>query len=109
MARGREGKSSSIWVFLSKFRKVASADMARFKLISALRNVFRAFTLSSFSVNRSACEMEAIFYAAGPSFRQGVTLPAMANLNLYLIIARLLEIQPAPNDGDSTTVEKLFR
>ena len=56
-----------------------------------------------------APEMEAIFYAAGPSFRQGVTLPAMANLNLYLIIARLLEIQPAPNDGDSTTVEKLFR
>ncbi len=54
-------------------------------------------------------EMEAIFYAAGPSFKQNVELPAMANVNLHLIIARLLGIQPAPNDGDSTVVESLFR
>lgn len=55
-----------------------------------------------------APEMEAIFYAAGPSFRKGITLPAMANLNLYQIIARLLQIKPAPNDGDSAAVEALF-
>lgn len=54
-------------------------------------------------------EMEAIFYAAGPSFKQHTELPVMANVNLYLIIARLLNLQPAPNDGDSTVVEQLFR
>lgn len=56
-----------------------------------------------------APEMEAIFYAAGPSFRQHAKLPAMANVNLYLIIAHLLDIKPAPNDGDSTVVKALFR
>ncbi|MDR1937900.1 MAG: ectonucleotide pyrophosphatase/phosphodiesterase [Tannerellaceae bacterium] len=56
-----------------------------------------------------APEMEAIFYAAGPSFKKNVKLPAMANVNLYLIISSLLHLQPAPNDGDITTVNQLFR
>lgn len=54
-------------------------------------------------------EMEAIFYAAGPSFKKNVKLPVMANVNLYLIISRLLNLQPAPNDGDSAVVNTLFR
>ncbi|WP_455639648.1 alkaline phosphatase family protein [Parabacteroides sp.] len=56
-----------------------------------------------------APEMEAIFYAAGPSFRQNVKLPVMDNVNLYLIIAKLLGLQPAPNDGDSAVVESLLK
>ncbi len=54
-------------------------------------------------------EMEAIFYAAGPSFKQHVSLPVMANVNLYLIISRLLQIEPAPNDGSDVEIEALFR
>ena len=56
-----------------------------------------------------APEREAIFYAAGPSFKQNVELPVMANVNLYLIIARLLNLQPALTDGDSAVVSTLFR
>ena len=56
-----------------------------------------------------APEMEAIFYAAGPSFKKNVELPTMANVNLYLIITELLQLQPAPNDGDIEVVRKLFR
>ena len=57
---GREGSSSSIWVFLSRFRKDASENIARFKALALFCNVFCAFTLSSFKVNRSACEIAAI-------------------------------------------------
>lgn len=53
-------------------------------------------------------EMEAIFYAAGPSFKKGVRVPPMANVNLYLLIASLLRIAPAPNDGDSEVVSRLL-
>lgn len=56
-----------------------------------------------------APEMEAIFYAAGPSFKKHVELPVMANVNLYLIIARLLRLTPAPNDGDPEVVKRLMR
>ena len=54
-------------------------------------------------------EMEAIFYAAGPSFKQGIETPAMANVNLYGLIAHLLRIEPAPNDGDPAVILPLLR
>lgn len=54
-------------------------------------------------------EMEAIFYAAGPSFQKNVKKPTMANVNLYLLISTLLGLNPAPNDGDSTVVSGLLR
>lgn len=56
-----------------------------------------------------APEMEAIFYAAGPSIKQGAEVSTMANVNLYLIIARLLGIEPAPNDGEDAVVRQLLK
>jgi predicted AlkP superfamily pyrophosphatase or phosphodiesterase len=56
-----------------------------------------------------APEMEGIFFAAGPSFKKNTELPAMANVNLYLIIARLLHLEPAANDGDDAIVGQLFK
>ena len=56
-----------------------------------------------------APEMEGIFFAAGPSFRQNAELPAMANVNLYLLIARLLHLDPAPTDGDDAVVNRLLK
>lgn len=53
-------------------------------------------------------EMEGIFYAAGPSFKKGEEFPAMPNVNLYPLIARLLGISPAPNDGNDSTVAELL-
>lgn len=55
-----------------------------------------------------APEMEAIFYAAGPSFKKNAQVPTMANVNLYLLIARLLNLQPAPNDGENAVVNQLL-
>lgn len=43
--------------------------------------------------------MRAVFVARGPSFREGVTLPAFDNVDVYPLLARLLGIAPAPNDG----------
>ena len=54
-------------------------------------------------------EMQAIFYAAGPSFKKGVQLPVMENVNLYPLIARLLGLKPAPNDGDMKVIETLLK
>jgi predicted AlkP superfamily pyrophosphatase or phosphodiesterase len=56
-----------------------------------------------------APEMEGIFIAAGPSFRHNVELPAMANVNLYLIISRLLRLDPAPNDGEEAVVNSMLK
>ena len=44
--------------------------------------------------------MRAVFTAVGPSFRAGVRLPAFDNVDVYPLLARLLRITPAANDGD---------
>jgi len=41
-----------------------------------------------------------VFTAVGPSFRGGVRLPAFDNVDVYPLLARLLGITPARNDGD---------
>lgn len=44
--------------------------------------------------------MRAIFIADGPSFADGKVVPAIDNVDVYPLLARLLGIEPAPNDGD---------
>lgn len=44
--------------------------------------------------------MRAIFLARGPAFVPGTTLPAFDNVDVYPLLARLLQVAPAPNDGD---------
>lgn len=43
--------------------------------------------------------MRAVFVAAGPSFRAGVRLRPFDNVDVYPLLARLLGVVPAANDG----------
>jgi predicted AlkP superfamily pyrophosphatase or phosphodiesterase len=45
-------------------------------------------------------EMAAIFIANGPAFRPGARPPVFDNVDVYPLLARLLGVRPAPNDGD---------
>lgn len=45
-------------------------------------------------------DMAALFLAHGPAFRRGVTLPTFDNVSVYPLLARLLGVTPAENDGD---------
>lgn len=47
--------------------------------------------------------MRAVFVAAGPSFRRGATLPAFDNVDVYPLLAKLLGVAPARNDGSVET------
>jgi predicted AlkP superfamily pyrophosphatase or phosphodiesterase len=50
-------------------------------------------------------DMAAVFIAHGPAFRRGVTLPAFDNVSVYPLLARLVGVKPAPNDGRLRDVE----
>jgi predicted AlkP superfamily pyrophosphatase or phosphodiesterase len=43
--------------------------------------------------------MRALFLAHGPDFRPGSTIAELPNVDVYDLLARLLGIEPAPNDG----------
>ena len=53
--------------------------------------------------------MRALFIARGPAFRQGVRIGAFDNVDVYPLLARLLGIVPAPNDGDITPLLPALR
>ncbi len=48
--------------------------------------------------------MRAIFIAQGPAFREGLTIPAFDNVDVYPLLAHLVGIPAAPNDGDPATL-----
>ncbi len=53
--------------------------------------------------------MRAVFVAAGPAFCRGARLPAFDNVDLYPLLARLLRVEPAPNDGTADTFASALR
>ena len=53
--------------------------------------------------------MHALFIAHGPAFRQGVTMPAFPNVDVYDLLAQLLQIRPSPNDGSLTPFSAVLR
>ncbi len=53
--------------------------------------------------------MGALFIAAGPAFRQGVTVAPFQNIHVYELLAHILGIVPAPNDGTLDSVRTVLR
>ena len=44
--------------------------------------------------------MHGLFIAYGPSFRRGLTVGRLDSLDVYPLMAELLDLEPAANDGD---------
>jgi predicted AlkP superfamily pyrophosphatase or phosphodiesterase len=53
--------------------------------------------------------MRAIFVARGPSFRKGITIGPFPNVNVYDIMASVLYLKPARNDGSPGTARAVLK
>tara|TARA_R100001143_G_C3361215_1_gene136151 strand:- start:3634 stop:4890 length:1257 start_codon:yes stop_codon:yes gene_type:complete len=56
-----------------------------------------------------APEMRTFFAAAGPAFVEGETSPPFESVHIYELIAHILDIQPAENDGSIDEVKFLLK
>lgn len=54
-------------------------------------------------------DMHAIFMANGPVFQRGLQIPSFQNIEVYNIIAHILGLVPANNDGSIERIRPLFR
>lgn len=54
-------------------------------------------------------QMGALFIASGPAFRQGVTVAPFQNIHVYSLLAHLIGVTPAPNDGSLDSVRSVLR
>ena len=53
--------------------------------------------------------MAATFIANGPAFRHSATLPVFDNVNVYPLLAGLLDVKPEPNDGDAAVLRRALK
>jgi predicted AlkP superfamily pyrophosphatase or phosphodiesterase len=53
--------------------------------------------------------MRAIFLARGPAFRENVQVEPFQNIHVYDLLAHLLGLRPAPNDGSLDSVAAVMR
>ncbi|KAG1470803.1 hypothetical protein G6F57_011647 [Rhizopus arrhizus] len=53
--------------------------------------------------------MRAVFVASGPSFRQGLVIDGFDNVDVYPLLAHLLQVPAAPNDGNPETLKQTLR
>ncbi|MHC1776121.1 MAG: ectonucleotide pyrophosphatase/phosphodiesterase [Lentimicrobium sp.] len=54
-------------------------------------------------------DIHAIFYAAGPAFKQNYIHPSFRNTDIYPLLAKLLGIIPAQTDGDLENVIDMLK
>jgi predicted AlkP superfamily pyrophosphatase or phosphodiesterase len=53
-------------------------------------------------------DMHGVFYGIGPSFKRDFTHKAFRNVEIYNLVCKLLDIKPAANDGDFSTISELL-
>jgi predicted AlkP superfamily pyrophosphatase or phosphodiesterase len=58
---------------------------------------------------RQVPNMKAIFFAAGPDIRPGVTVASFENVDLYPLIARILGLKTGPIDGKLGPLEGILK
>jgi alkaline phosphatase D len=54
-------------------------------------------------------EMKAIFIANGPDIRKGIALPVFPNVDVYSLIAKLLDLKPGKTDGDLGPLKTMLK
>lgn len=59
--------------------------------------------------DNAAISMGALFVAAGPGFRRGVTVAPFQNIHVYDLLCRLMGLRPAPNDGSPDSTKMMLR
>ncbi len=54
-------------------------------------------------------DMDAIFYAYGPAFKQNYSQKRFINVSLYPLFCKILGIKEAPNDGNLAEVIEMLK
>ncbi len=66
------------------------------------------YTGGAHGYDNTFTDMHTIFFADGPAFKDGYNQPAFPNVDVYGIIAHILELEPAQTDGDMERIKGMF-
>jgi len=68
----------------------------------------RHISLGEHGYDNEDLAMRALFVAHGPAFKRGLVVPEFDNVDIYPLLAAILRIKPAPNDGDFSVVKPIL-
>ena len=68
-----------------------------------------SYTGGTHGYNNFIPDMQGIFYARGPAFKSGYISPSFYNVNVYSIIAHILNLKPAQTDGNLDEVRGMLK
>lgn len=63
------------------------------------------YNAASHGWDPATTNMGALFIANGPTFRHGIEIPDVENIQVYNLLCAALGIRPSPNDGDDRLVK----
>jgi predicted AlkP superfamily pyrophosphatase or phosphodiesterase len=66
-------------------------------------------TLGEHGYDNADPHMRALFIAHGPAFKQGIRVKEFPNVDVYPLMAHLLQVPAAPNDGDYDAVKDMLK
>jgi predicted AlkP superfamily pyrophosphatase or phosphodiesterase len=69
----------------------------------------KAYTGGTHGYDIHDTDMHAVFYAAGPAFKENYVHPSFQNIHIYPLLAYLLGINPALTDGDLNQVITMLK
>ena len=52
--------------------------------------------------------LHGLFVASGPSFKEGLRIERFESVEIYNLLAAVLELEPAPNDGDPISLSAIL-
>ena len=62
----------------------------------------------SHGYNDSSESFEGLFIANGPAFKKGFVAPTFSNIHIYELLAHLIQVTPAPNDGNLDVISGML-
>ena len=76
---------------------------------SLLKSLETQFLRGNHGYDNQLSSMRGIFIAKGPAFKKGLIIELFENIHVYNLIAKILGLKPAPNDGNIDYVEILLK
>ncbi len=67
------------------------------------------FTGGTHGYDNQLASMRALFVGHGPAFRDGVTVEPFLNVELYNVMAGIMDIEPSPNDGTAGSLDAILQ
>lgn len=75
----------------------------------AINHKQMAYTSGTHGYDNEFKDMYGIFYAIGPDFKVGYNAGTLYNVDIYNLIAEILKIKPAPNDGQADRINHILK